>query len=70
LLLQETSQEDQVSLSFPKQAHLFSGLRPDSLANILLRTNINAINKSVIVVEEISGLIVGAVAERMGGAAI
>lgn len=42
-------------------------MRPDSLALILLKSNIHALNKSVIVVEEIRGLLVGSVAERMGG---
>eukprot|EP01127_Copromyxa_protea_P022345 TRINITY_DN7972_c0_g1_i1.p1 TRINITY_DN7972_c0_g1~~TRINITY_DN7972_c0_g1_i1.p1 ORF type:complete len:345 (-),score=89.74 TRINITY_DN7972_c0_g1_i1:24-1058(-) len=52
---------------FKKHHKKINGLRPDSLANMLLKTNINAMNKSVFVIEETGGLLVGAVAERMGG---
>jgi hypothetical protein len=42
-------------------------MRTDSLGIILTKSNINAMGKSVMIYEETSGLMTGAVAERMSG---
>jgi len=42
-------------------------MRPDTLSQILLHSNVHA-GSNVLVYEEVGGLLVGALAERFGGA--
>lgn len=52
--------------NFEKQASKIRDLRPDTLAQMMALANIRP-GSRVIVVEDVHGMVVSAVAERMGG---
>lgn len=52
--------------NFEKQASKIRDLRPDTLAQIMSLANVQPGSK-ILVVEDVHGMLVSAVAERMGG---